>query len=145
MTDRIADQFALIKTMVNAQVKQEADAAGQMTLGAFIAALSKLPPDKRICFGFASLYPRSFLSYRGYYDHLALDFDGERSITVEGLLAKAKDALGATFDGYKGGDFLMNEDTPLWAGEYGRSGGSRIVGLQERKYEVLILTVPNDE
>lgn len=58
-------------------------------------------------------------SYRGYYADLAVGFDPQ---TAGELLETAKDAIGTTFQGYKGGDFLMNSDAPLWVAAYGYCG-----------------------
>ena len=42
------------------------------------------------------------------------------------MLEYAKSALGATFTGYKGGEFLMEEFTDCWICEYGTSHGDGI-------------------
>jgi hypothetical protein len=137
-------RFDHIQQEVAAIVRKEVEDAGQMTLGAFIAALEPLPQDRCVCFDFAQLAPTALDSYRGYYDHLALGFEEQALPTVAALLADAKNAMGRTFVGYKGGEFVMNEHTPMWAANYGRSGGSRIVGVEEREFEVLIRTQPNE-
>jgi hypothetical protein len=60
-------------------------------------------------------------SYRGYYSDLALDSKDEPTTAGE-LLAILKRALGETYGGYKGGDFVMGADTPLWMASYGSTG-----------------------
>lgn len=67
-------------------------------------------------------------SYRGYYSDLALDPVQEAG-TVAALLKTASAALGTTFNGYKGGDFVMGPDTPLWVAPYGCCGPA-IVGYE---------------
>jgi hypothetical protein len=87
----------------------------QMTLGQLIEQLRSLPKDsliQNLC--------RTH-SYRGYYSDLALE-DGGGSRTVEGLLEDLEESLNEVFQGYKGGDFHMGSDTPLWIAEYGRTG-----------------------
>lgn len=60
-------------------------------------------------------------SYRGYYADLALTPDTD-IISAEQLYVKLKQAHGAEFTGYKGGEFVMDGDTPLWAAYYGSTG-----------------------
>jgi hypothetical protein len=69
------------------------------------------------------------MSYRGYYSDLAFT-EIEKQKTVAELLAQAEAALGQTFEGYKGGDFVMAEDTPVWISEYGNSSGIALMDLQ---------------
>lgn len=60
-------------------------------------------------------------SYRGYYEDLALE-PGEQRCTAGQLRVLLKQAHGAEFTGYKGGDFVMEGDTPLWTASYGNTG-----------------------
>lgn len=79
----------------------------------------------------------SLMSYRGYYDHLALGYclddwnNEECGITVKGLVKKLRHAIGQTFEGYKGGDFTMGPQTPVWLANYGRSQGGVITGVSD--------------
>lgn len=86
-----------------------------MSLGELIAALSRLDPELVVPFGFGNPH-----SYRGYYDELA--FEPRENVKVGDMLADARSALGATFQGYKGGDFTMTEYTPCWLAEWGSTG-----------------------
>jgi len=63
-------------------------------------------------------------SYRGYYEYVA--FEPAENVTVASMLAHAKSALGATFTGYKGGAYTMDEYTHCYIARYGESGGDRI-------------------
>lgn len=88
----------------------------QMTLGALINILKYLPKNSKIeniC------NPHS---YRGYYSDLSFEkIDGTR--TVDSLLNELQEkCLNKIFKGYKGGDFCMREDAPLWIAEYGNCG-----------------------
>jgi hypothetical protein len=96
-------------------------AATQMTLGGLIDALTVLAPERRIV-GLGSLD-----SYRGYYADLAFSPSDEPRI-VAGLLAECRAAVGETFVGYKGGEFLMGVTTPLWVAPWGECG-ERLMGL----------------
>jgi hypothetical protein len=90
-------------------------AATQMTLGAMIAALEKMPPETEID-GIGSA-----ISYRGYYSDLAFQPQPEK-IKAGDLLAQCRAAMGQVFEGYKGGDFVMGALTPVWIADYGCCG-----------------------
>lgn len=75
--------------------------------------------------------PSQLDSWRGSYDELTLIHgDSDAPETVDSLLADAKAALGATFTGYKGGEFGMNESTPIWADDYGRYCCNGVMGVR---------------
>lgn len=109
------------------------------TLSDVIAAL----PDRTIPVVFdygTDTSVRSVDSYRGYYADLALE-PGDQLCTADQLYVMLKRAHGATFEGYKGGDFVMDGDTPLWSAHYGSTGpaivdakviGDRLVLITKR-------------
>ena len=78
-------------------------------------------------------------SYRGYYDDLSLTPRVQETTTVERLLAELKDVLGKELEGYKGGECLMSEDTPLWLSSYGKVSGIAIVDVQNTGNEVHLI------
>lgn len=88
---------------------------GNVTLGELIRYLELLPPDQPVDVGFGRPH-----SYRGYYEDLA--FEPVANTTIGNMLAAARSALGATFEGYKGGDYVMGERTDCWLAEYGDTG-----------------------
>lgn len=88
---------------------------GIVTLGELIQALERCDPDKIVRHGFGRPH-----SYRGYYEQLAFEPMGNRAV-VE-ILADAKAALGATFMGYKGGEYRMDDWTDVWLANYGECG-----------------------
>jgi hypothetical protein len=111
-----------------ADAEMAVDVCEQMTLGRFIDALKSSPQNNTIRFRFASAGVGDFDSYRGYYDHIAIEPTDNVS-TVGDVLASATYCLGRALSGYKGGKYVMNEDTPLWVAYHGRAGGSRVVGV----------------
>jgi len=86
-----------------------------MTLGELIYVLERANPAKKVPHGFRNPH-----SYRGYYEQLAFEPCGET--TVGEMLKAAKGALGQTFQGYKGGDFRMDQHTDVWIARYGECG-----------------------
>lgn len=90
-----------------------------MTLGELIDTLKSFPKDYLVFIKPYDQIPHGFISYRGYYDQLALDYDLEGQCTVEDLLKAAKKVVGKELMGYKGGNFLMTKNTPVWISYYG--------------------------
>ena len=88
-------------------------------LGELIKWLEQQDGEKVVPHGFGK--PGS---YRGYYEDVA--FEPAQNVSFASMLEHAKSALGATFQGYKGGDFTMNEYTDCWIAEYGTSQGDKI-------------------
>lgn len=85
------------------------------TIGELISYLEKLDPKHVVENGFGA--PDS---YRGYYDDVA--FAPEENTTVGEMLKHAKAAIGPTFTGYKGGEYVYDKNTDAWLAQYGLTG-----------------------
>lgn len=96
----------------------------QMTLGKMIKALEAMPVDAMV-----SMLKNAH-SYRGYYSDIAFEPDAKQTCAASALLAECRDALGETFEGYKGGNYLMDEDTPVFVAFYGCCG-RKLMGFAE--------------
>lgn len=71
-------------------------------------------------------YPDFFHSYRGYYKDIAIAIGKkETNYTVEDLLSAAKNSIGFSFEGYKGGLFTMNKDSRFWVSKCGDNSSYR--------------------
>jgi len=91
-----------------------------MMLGDLITALEQADPDLVVPWGFRGPH-----SYRGDYDQLA--FEPAANVSVGEMLADARSALGATYTGYKGGEYTtMDEYTDCWIAPYGTGMGETI-------------------
>jgi hypothetical protein len=86
-----------------------------MYLRQLIEALEAANQSAVLRLGFKSPH-----SYRGFYEQLA--FEPAENIQVSEMLAAAKDALGRTFEGWKGGDYKMHDYTDCWLAEMGCCG-----------------------
>lgn len=106
-----------IQAMVDAMSRkwQQERSTSQLTLGKLIAALEKMAPESLVR-GLVNPH-----SYRGYYSDLAFEPQAE-SVTAAALLADCRNAMGRVFQGYKGGDYVMGETTPMWVSDYGCCG-----------------------
>ena len=111
---------------ISAQAQNER-AAVQMTLGELITNLEMLSPNLNVK-GLSAECD----SYRGYYSDLAFE-PGES--TVGDLLKVAKDALNKEFTGYKGGEFVMRKNTPVWCASYGCCGLA-VMGIESKNGEM---------
>ena len=100
----------------------------QMTLGRFIEILEQLPDDMKID-GLHSPH-----SYRGYYCDLA--FERCERKTVRETIQMLRECLGEKFEGYKGGDFYMTKNTPIWIAQYGICG-ERIINIALKTGEIV--------
>ena len=84
----------------------------QLRLREVIDVLQCFPRDFKVAVGFCAGD-----SYRGYYNQIA--FAPATDTTVGQMLEHAKACDGATFTGYKGGDYTMGLDTDCNIAEYG--------------------------
>ncbi len=115
--------------------------SNQMTLGAFIKALQRCNEDADVVFDFCHIKPTDFDSYRGYYEQLALGWEVDgKDMTCSQMLQLANRTVNKVFYGYKGGDYKMTVDTPLWVSNYGEAKETAIVDVVDKGYYVVIMT-----
>lgn len=116
----------------------------QMTIGKLIEALTMIKqevPDAEVYFDFCGFFPTGIDSWRGIYEELALNYkkDGE-PMSINNFLAMLKQAIGQTFTGYKGGEYTMHADTPLWVANGSEVGNTAVVGAIDDGVNVYLLT-----
>ena len=119
--------------------------SGQLSLGEIISKCEALVPDSadspEVIFGFEYIYPTNLDSWRGIYSELALGFSCEETPpTLDHFIETLKNAVGATFTGYKGGEYVMSENTPVWVANYGNSGNTAIVDVVGDAHQVILIT-----
>lgn len=96
-----------------------------------------------VYFDFGSLVPTNFDSWRGSYAELALGYaldDDKEGPTLSDFLKLCKETDGATFGGWKGGDYTMNKNTPVWVANQGHSGDTGIVEVLDDGWRVILAT-----
>ena len=119
-----------------------------LSLGEIIAKLegiSEVEKDREeeptVRYNFEYLRPTTLDSWRGVYAELALGFTDEGDWPkLSDFIKMLKSAIGKTFTGYKGGDFVMGRGTPVWVANYGNSGNTGIVNIKNLGYEVVLIT-----
>jgi hypothetical protein len=116
--------------------------ANAIELGELITLLKHRPHDDQVVFDFGGFIPRDAASYRGYYEQLAIGYDEnwEQPMTVADLLVLLRGTIGATFSGYKGGDYVMSASTPVWASKWGQCSRTAIVGLADCTWQTVLAT-----
>ncbi len=81
-------------------------------LKSFIKLLESVDPNKFVSSAISNLH-----SFRGEPEHLAASLSDGR--TVGYMLEEARNAVGKKFDGYKGGEYKMHENTEIHFAFYG--------------------------
>lgn len=77
-------------------------------------------------------------SYRGYYNELAFKPVSEPTASSE-VHTMCQRALVDTYEGYKGGDYRYDRDTPIWFAAYGGTG-SAFVGITVKECNIHLTT-----
>lgn len=133
-----------MRKQIHVEPSTEAPPAFPLSIGEIMTLLS-LQEGKILRFDFGSAVPTSFGSWRGDYSKLAL---GYRLVgydaTEPGPCPHVDDLvspIGETFPGWKGGEFLMTEDSrPVYVSNRGNSGATVITGVLVGEHSVTILT-----
>lgn len=100
----------------------------QMCLGDFHAELSSVPPETIVrTENFEALTDPH--SYRGYYDEISFEPVQGITVTAGELVKVVEDAIDKTFYGWKGGEYLMDADTPIWISSEGYNSGRMLTGV----------------
>jgi hypothetical protein len=116
-----------------------------ITLGELIDLLAARPTQDLVTIGETHTTALAVSSYRGYYDHLALEPVEGRDQTVGVLLAVLRAAVGTIYEGYKGGEFRMSRETPVWVSPWGYSTATAVTGIEAREGHTIITTAQCDE
>lgn len=122
------NQMNELVTSVSKLVR-DARSSYHLTLGQLIEKLKKLDPDTFVTVDGIDSEIINPHSYRGYYEDLALETEDGGTTTVKSLLKILEMSLNTTFQGYKGGDYKMSADTPLWLSPYGSASNVAIMDL----------------
>lgn len=112
-----------------------------MTLSEIITTLMRKDQESRIMFSFVYFYPTTLHSYRGVYAFLAVGYDnkGEPPL-VKDFIKLLESAIGKTYTGYKGGEFVMHERTPLFVANIGEAGQTGIIDVVDGDYGIELVT-----
>ena len=97
--------------------------------------------EPKVRYDFARFYPNDIFSWRGSYDQLALnyarDFRNDPPKRLSEFLTMLEQAVGADFDGYKGGEYTMDLDTCVWVDDWGDYTSTGITGITYNGTDVI--------
>lgn len=118
-----------------------------MTIGEVIDALETAGPAVRVVFDFGGVVPSTVESWRGIYAEAALGFAGgdyssNANPTAAGLLEVLRAAIerGNVFDGWKGGEYQYDRDTPLHVDNRGCYTNTELTRVEVGEFEVMLHT-----
>ena len=136
-----------LQTLVDAM--SEAERASRANYHVTLGKLIKILADERATGnvrydGDGNSAPGTEDSYRGYYSDLAFDTQ-QKLVFVADFLKQCRNALGRTYVGYKGGDFTMASDTPLWRASYGCCGEAIVRATIESNGDVVLHCLDVDD
>lgn len=122
----------VVNNALAARRAKEMKTSPQLTLGELILKLEAVKNrNKKIRFDFGTgLGPTDIMSWRGSYCELCVDYGNSEIYSASKFLLELKGALGETFTGYKGGEFLMGKTTPVWVAHYSDSGVDNYKGYK---------------
>lgn len=120
-------------------IELELTTYGTTSLRSLLEALKDLPETAPVVFDFCYLNPTTVDSYRGYYEHLALGWSTHGDKQNRDMRRNLSDANGSTFEGYKGGEYMMTPETPVWVDNYGDVSRTAIVAI-EFDYVIRLIT-----
>lgn len=146
------DLQKVISAMVATDRAARFGESNQLSLGELILKLEAVQDkNKKIVLDFGK-HPTGLDSWRGIYAELAINFDDASQLTAQEFFDLCKEAVGKEYEGYKGGEFVMHRQTPIWVANYGNSGidceykdktdyiNVGVTGISELEDEVVILT-----
>ena len=108
--------------------------------------IEKYKSEPTVIYDFGELFPTSIDSWRGSYSELALNYkeydnnDKIQPMTITEFVKMLKGAIGSTYTGYKGGEFTMKKDTPVWVANYGYSSETAIIDIVDSEYNIILIT-----
>jgi hypothetical protein len=133
-----------VNALIAAERGKTFAAGPQWSLGQLIDALAPLLAAKSVAtevvFDFCGACPDDIGSWRGSYAELAISFNFGSFMPLGKFVSMLKGADGATFDGYKGGEFRMSRSTPVWVANWGNSGNTGVVGVRDAGWQIVIET-----
>jgi hypothetical protein len=125
--------------------------SGQLTLGEMIRKAKELKSivyhieSALVYYDFCFNYPSRLMSWRGIYDELAMDhnYNDDNPFhfvpTLNEFITLLESAVGKTFTGYKGGNYVMSLNTPVWVANSGEAGSTFVSDIIDGRYGRVII------
>ena len=174
------DMQTILTNAVNNRRQEELANSPQLLLGEIILKLEAVKNKNLPLFiDIMDKRPKGIDSWRGSYRELAIQTEelgsyqtdeverrgnwgeeykfksiGKEKPTVADWIDVLKEAIGKIFVGYKGGDFIMSKNTPVWLAEYGYCNFKMddnnyksvyFIDVKEKKKRVYLITKIEEE
>lgn len=137
------EYFNMIVKALDMDSQEKWSKAGAYTLGELSLKLTPLPHDKLVRFSNGS-HPNNFHSYRGYYKQVAIE-ETMLELDCSAFLQQVDDAIGQTYEGWKGGDYTMHRGTFVFVSEEGTASGIMITDVVEHEDFIELVTRELDD
>lgn len=149
MSDKLQAMISIFAGNIR---KQQFNDSDQLSLGELIKKLEFISHSNKdeepwVVFDFADAYPIGLSSYRGYYDELAINYGAyeyDDLPSLRAVIKLLKEALGKIYTGWKGGEYKMDKDTPLWVANDGGCTKTMVTGVIDDEYRVVIMTTNSE-
>lgn len=129
-------------------------ASGQLTISTLLAKLEVCGGDLPVIFAGGEYCPDGLCSWSGVFSELSIQYSSTDTnytgcMSVACFVKLLQNAIGQTFEGSKGGEFVMSEDTPVWVADYGHAEGflanedddrQAVMGVKESRDRAAIVT-----
>lgn len=150
-----------IQEIINNKIKSDRadrlNESEQLTLGELILKIEpliakqeevkkKYDHEATVFFDFCDTFPTHLHSWRGSYNELAIGWNGgqygndNKPMEVSKFLEMLKEAIGKTYQGWKGGDFKMGKNTPIWISDDGMGSNNGIIDIRDDEYRIILIT-----
>lgn len=150
-----------MKQIIRDNRRKQFSQSSQLSLGELIKKLEAIKDEKKdtedektVVYDFENSFPTRLDSWRGSYDELALGFDlygyntkqdpKSKQPKLSKLIEHLKSAVDKEYGGWKGGDFMMDENTPLWVNNPGNYTTTMIIDVMDRGWEVVLITMDRE-
>ena len=121
------------------------DSFPNLSLAQLYERLHQFDPDAEIVFEDGASPDNYLHSYRGYHRHAAIGIARGRganppAVLVNEMLHGVHQAINNVVYGYKGGEFQLYPEVPVWYADYGDASEQAIVDVQERDGKVVLVS-----
>jgi hypothetical protein len=117
-----------------------------MNIGTIKKYLAVAKKDLPVQFDFCNCRPVTVSSWRGIYAEPTIGWSTEGETTVDQFLTELNLATsGKIYEGWKGGDFQYDDNSPLHVDNPGRYTLTEIVAVEVTEWDVILHTRYSDD
>jgi hypothetical protein len=143
----MADQLqAAFTRWLDALREERATDHGWLTVAGLLEQLAEYPAEWKLTCDVAErpVAVSYAHSYRGYYAELAFEPAGWELGTVDDFMEELSEAIGSTYEGWKGGEFTMGLDTHVFLAYEGTTGRP-VTGVAGNTAEQMVILTTSED